>query len=139
LSVEEIVQPQFEVGLEMVRQALLALKINEARIFTLLGQLRADRYETSSFIKVEDDGRRRRLEASRLLELLWFEVSEKSEFVGLSLQGARLRERFGVSVVGVIRGSEFVPSPQANTVMQSHDVLAVLGTESQFKLLKGLL
>jgi CPA2 family monovalent cation:H+ antiporter-2 len=45
LKVEEIVQPQFEVGLEMVRQSLLALKFDESSIFTLLDKLRAGRYE----------------------------------------------------------------------------------------------
>jgi CPA2 family monovalent cation:H+ antiporter-2 len=136
LSVEEIVQPQFEVGLEMVRQSLLALKTDEAKIFTLLGQLRADRYETSSFFGLSDEGRRR-LDASRLLELLWLEVSEGSELAGLSLQGARLRERFSVSVVGIMRQEEFIPSPPAHTVMQSGDVLAVLGTKSQFQAIRS--
>jgi CPA2 family monovalent cation:H+ antiporter-2 len=46
LKVEEIVQPQMEVGLEMVRQALLALKIEEHEIFSLLSRLRSDRYES---------------------------------------------------------------------------------------------
>jgi CPA2 family monovalent cation:H+ antiporter-2 len=135
LSVDEIVQPQFEVGLEMVRQSLLALKIDESQIFTLLGQLRADRYETTRFAGPNDQSRRR-LEASRSLELLWFEVEEGSELVGLSLQGARLRERFGVSVVGVMRGADFIPSPSASTVMVVGDALAVLGTKSQFKSLQ---
>jgi CPA2 family monovalent cation:H+ antiporter-2 len=54
LSVQEIVQPQFEVALEMVRQSLLALKTDESEIFALLGQLRADRYETSSFAGLTD-------------------------------------------------------------------------------------
>jgi CPA2 family monovalent cation:H+ antiporter-2 len=45
LTVDEIVQPQLEVGLEMVRQSLISLGIEEARVFTLLGQLRAERYE----------------------------------------------------------------------------------------------
>lgn len=139
LSVEEIVQPQFEVGLEMVRQSLLALNIEESRIFTLLGQLRAARYETSRFAGLDDQGLRRRLEASRSLELLWFDVAEGSQFAGLSLQGARLRERFSVSVVGILRGAEFIPSPQASMVMNSGDVLAVLGTKNQFKLLQASL
>jgi CPA2 family monovalent cation:H+ antiporter-2 len=128
LSVQEIVQPQFEVGLEMVRQALLALKVEESQIFTLLGQLRADRYETSRFVKLDQQEHLRRLEASRLLELRWLEVAQGSELVGMSLQGARLRERFSVSVVGVMRGPEFIPTPPPSTVIEPRDALAVLGT-----------
>jgi voltage-gated potassium channel Kch len=45
LRVSEVVQPQLEVGLEMVRQALLALRVEETHIAPLLVQLRAERYE----------------------------------------------------------------------------------------------
>jgi CPA2 family monovalent cation:H+ antiporter-2 len=45
LRVSEVVQPQLEVGLEMVRQSLLALRVEENQIAPLLGQLRAERYE----------------------------------------------------------------------------------------------
>jgi CPA2 family monovalent cation:H+ antiporter-2 len=45
LTFDEIVQPQLEVGLEMVRQSLLSLGMDEARVFPLLGQLRAERYQ----------------------------------------------------------------------------------------------
>jgi CPA2 family monovalent cation:H+ antiporter-2 len=45
LNVDEIVQPQLEVGLEMVHQALRALRVDEGQIIPLLGQLRMERYE----------------------------------------------------------------------------------------------
>lgn len=45
LKVEEIVQPQLEVGLEMVRHSLLSLGIDVSRVSAILGQLRAERYE----------------------------------------------------------------------------------------------
>ena len=45
LTVNGIVQPQLEVGLEMVRQALLSLDVTEERMFSLLDQLRSERYE----------------------------------------------------------------------------------------------
>jgi CPA2 family monovalent cation:H+ antiporter-2 len=44
LKVEEIVQPQLEVGLEMVRQALRNLRVDEATVLALLEEIRADRY-----------------------------------------------------------------------------------------------
>lgn len=43
--IDEVVQPQLEVGLEMVRQALLTLRLEEREITSLLRQLRAERYE----------------------------------------------------------------------------------------------
>jgi CPA2 family monovalent cation:H+ antiporter-2 len=45
LTVEEIVQPQLEVGLEIVRQSMRALRIEATEINRVLTRLRADRYE----------------------------------------------------------------------------------------------
>jgi CPA2 family monovalent cation:H+ antiporter-2 len=45
LTFDEIVQPQLEVGLEMVRQSLLSLGMDETRVFPLLAKLRAERYQ----------------------------------------------------------------------------------------------
>jgi CPA2 family monovalent cation:H+ antiporter-2 len=47
LSVTEIVQPQLEVGLEMVRQSLLSLRIDEETVSSHLSQLRAERYKAT--------------------------------------------------------------------------------------------
>jgi K+/H+ antiporter YhaU regulatory subunit KhtT len=140
LKVEEVVQPQLEVGLEMVRQSLLALQIDESQIFAVLGQLRADRYEPGRFLGGGGGGEEsvRLLQASRFLELVWVEVTPASDFSGMSLQGSRLRERFGVSVVGIMRGADFVPTPAAEAVLIQGDLLAVLGTRSQLQALREM-
>lgn len=138
LTVEEIVQPQLEVGLEMVRQSLLALKIGEPEIFSLLGQLRSDRYEPGRFLAADGAGdSSRRLQASRALALHWLQVSENSGLAGRTVQSSRLRERFGVSVVGLLRGEQFVPTPAPDAVIVLGDLVAVLGTHSQLKGLRG--
>jgi CPA2 family monovalent cation:H+ antiporter-2 len=134
LTVEEIVQPQLEVGLEMVRQALLALKIDESEIFSLLGQLRSDRYEPGRFISAQGGiDSSRRLQASKVLALYWLEVSEKSALPGLTVQSSRLRERFGVSIVGLLRGDQFFPTPAPDKGIAQGDFVAVLGTQAQIK------
>lgn len=48
LRIEEIVQPQLEVGLEIVRQSMRALRIEPTKIDLVLSRLRADRYEPGS-------------------------------------------------------------------------------------------
>jgi len=134
LGVEEIVQPKLEAGLEMVRQALLALDFNESQIFALLGQLRSRHYEllgrpAASLSRKE----MRCLGASRLLEFSWFEVKEAMKLHGASLAELKIRERFGVSVVGVIKGEELAPNPSADLVISPGDILGVLGTKAQVK------
>jgi CPA2 family monovalent cation:H+ antiporter-2 len=45
LKIEEVVQPQLEVGLQIVRQSMRALKIDPIEIERVLTRLRIDRYE----------------------------------------------------------------------------------------------
>ncbi|NDF16072.1 hypothetical protein EB061_12265, partial [bacterium] len=93
LTVEEIVQPQLEVGLEMVRQSLLSLGIDEARVFTLLGQLRAERYEPMRHPNNRLLNDARFLTASKFLEFLWIEINDTSPLVNVSISGSGMRER----------------------------------------------
>jgi CPA2 family monovalent cation:H+ antiporter-2 len=127
LRVDEVVQPQLEVGLEMVRQSLLALRVDESQIIPLLGQLRAERYEP----KGDKGSELWLLRATRLLEFLWFEVKPDSALIGVTLETSNLRERFGVSVVAIFRDGQFLPTPAPDFLIAPRDILGVLGTKQQ--------
>jgi CPA2 family monovalent cation:H+ antiporter-2 len=138
LTVEEIVQPQLEVGLEMVRQSLLSLGIDEARVFTLLGQLRAERYEPMRHPNNRLLNDARFLTASKFLEFLWIEINEMSPLVNVSIGGSDMRERFGLSVVAVIRNDEYFPTPKPDFTIFAGDALGIIGTRTQLRsLLEG--
>jgi monovalent cation:H+ antiporter-2, CPA2 family len=128
-DVAEFVQPQLEVGMEMVRQSLLALGISEAEIFGTLAQLRAEGYQRVGLTdEVRDE---RPLSASRLLKFSWFEVEAGSGLAGRSLREHAFRDDFGVSVAAVIRGQEFEPNPAPDFVIQKGDLVGLLGTDAQ--------
>jgi CPA2 family monovalent cation:H+ antiporter-2 len=133
LRVSEMVQPQLEVGLEMVRQSLLALRVDESQIIPLLGQLRAERYEP----KGGSGSELWLLRATRLLEFLWFEVKADSELLGVTLESSGLRERFGVSVVAAFRDGQFLPTPSPDFAIAQGDILGVLGTRQQVDLFRS--
>lgn len=131
LKVHEIVQPQLEVGLEMVRQALLAIGTSEAEIFTLLGQLRHERYEPGWRSGEKRASEASTARASRLLEFSWIDLNDAAPLVGEKLADCRLRERFGVSVVAVLRGNELTANPAPDFNFSAGDALAIIGTEMQ--------
>lgn len=130
-NIHEIVQPQLEAGLEVVRQSLLALGIKEAETFGVLAQLRAEKYEPikskRGLIPVDE----RRLHATKLLEFMWFEIDQASNLVGKSLKDLALRDKFGVSVAVAIRGDGFTPNPGPDYTINCNDIIGILGTESQ--------
>lgn len=133
LQVHEIVQPQMEVGLEIVRQALLALGIGESESFTVLGQLRAERYQPTKRKSELSQSELRYIRATRLLRFLWQEVTDISPLAGHTIQELNIRQKYGVSVVSIIRGEEFFPTPKADFKIEIGDLIGILGTESQIK------
>ena len=62
-----------------------------------------------------------------------FEVRPQSVFEGKSLADLNLRQRCGVNVLVVLRGSESISSPEADFVLQAGDHLISLGTAQQFE------
>lgn len=54
-------------------------------------------------------------------------VTPKSELDGQTLAGARVRERFGVTVIGVQRGEERIANPAPDFLMSAGDVLMIAG------------
>lgn len=51
-----------------------------------------------------------------------------SSFIGHTLGETKTRTKTGVSVVAIVRGSEIVPSPSPQDVLDAGDVLVAVGT-----------
>lgn len=64
------------------------------------------------------------LESARLA------IAPGSPFVGRPLGETRARTLTGCSIVAVVRGAEVIPSPGPEQVLESGDVLVVIGSES---------
>jgi len=67
-----------------------------------------------------------------------FEVTEipvqhGSELVGKTLAESRVRQRYGVNVIGVWRGGSFQTPPDPNSDVERGDVLLVTGTEGELE------
>lgn len=131
LGVHEVVQPEFEAGLEITRQTLLHLDIPAVEIqrFTdgVRDELYAPMYETHADYKVLT----RLRGAARLLDLGWVSVPEGSPLEGRSLQELDLRRKTGVSVVGVLREGKLKANPSASFRFASGDAAAVIGDHAQ--------
>jgi CPA2 family monovalent cation:H+ antiporter-2 len=133
LGIREAVEPQREVGLEMIRQALLALDVPERKIFSILGQLRASLHAAAHDPTSLDVVSVERLGASQVLELEWLDIDERSPLVNVSLAALQLQEEYGVSIVAHMRGDELMPNPHADVRLEEGDVLGIMGTESQLR------
>ncbi len=125
LNVYEVVQPEFEAGLEMIRQALVHLNVPAVAVQKTVDDMRrqtasplhADKHLLLSGLK----------NASFLLEMDWFTVHALSLLAGRSIKDMKIRKSTGATVVGVLRNGEFLPNPDYHFVFLQGDVVAAIG------------
>ncbi|MDR6225647.1 cation:proton antiporter regulatory subunit [Desmospora profundinema] len=64
--------------------------------------------------------------------LEWVTVREASPFNGKTIAEERIRERTGVTVLGIIRGDDTIVSPPPDIRLYAGDTLMVAGATDQF-------
>ena len=58
-------------------------------------------------------------------------LAQDSTLVGQSLIDANLQKRYGLGIVALQRGDEFIPNPPAELTLEHGDVIVLLGTPEQ--------
>jgi len=127
LGVSEVVQPHFEAGLEIVRQALLALDVPAADIQCYTDAVRHERYAPLYQTSVNAQTLQHVRRATHLMDLRWVEVAATSGLVGQTIQERRIRSTTGVSVVAVMRDGTVVLNPEVTYRFAGGDLVGVLG------------
>lgn len=130
LGVHEVVQPELEGSLTMIRQSLLHLDVLPADIETIVETLRG------AFVSAERVHPQLRTLAqlrrvAHALELSWITVHDHSPVAGVSLREADVRGRTGASIVAILRAGDVIANPAAELPLEPGDVLSVLGTAEE--------
>lgn len=127
LNIYEIVQPEFEASLEVIRQVLLHLDFAPTAIHSYVNEIRTKKYTPLLTDSEAHQMLSQLRSASYLLEVEWFEIDEDNPMLGKSIQELRLRSRTGVSVVGVLKSGELLPNPGPDYRFAQGDIVAVIG------------
>jgi CPA2 family monovalent cation:H+ antiporter-2 len=118
----EVIQPEEEAASTLIRHALERLSLPRERVLAYLNRYRG----TMERVKVEAE------EAGSGLPQLREVGLRGGHLVGQSLGEARIRERFGVTVVAVTRATgEEIADPTAETVLRQGDRLRLFGLRRQ--------
>lgn len=131
LGIHEIVQPEFEAGLEMMRQTMLHFDVTPEIIERMSDDVRAAAYAPLA-TQSPDVHLERSLGAAKVaLALSWHAVADDSPLVAKTLGDGVIGMASGVLVVGILRNGVLMMNPTAHEVLQSGDMLAVCGTSDQ--------
>ena len=124
----EVIQPEEEAGLQMVRHMILHLNLQTGSVLEYLENLyfkdyhEMMRYQT--MVSPEDE----------TLKIRSFELKQDSELCGQSLRKSNIREASGCSVVTIKRtDGEIIINPHSDEEMAAGDTLIMMGNSEQLE------
>jgi CPA2 family monovalent cation:H+ antiporter-2 len=142
-GVYEVVQPEFEAGLEFTRQALLNLKIPATEIQKYTDTARQELYAPLYETHYDYRALARLQSAGNLLELTWVSLAPGSPLHNRSIREMGIRRLTGASVVGIMRDGILNPNPGPDFQFLEGDLVAVIGKAGESvafkKLARGIL
>ncbi len=130
-GVYEVVQPDVEAGLEILRQALLHYNVPAFEIYRYTDGVRhsqvalLDKNESNVGVIAHLQ------QATHLMAVNWIDTTSHTAIAGKSIRDLQIRQQTGASVVGILRHGATVTNPDPDTPLQPGDILGVLGDQSQ--------
>jgi len=133
-----VVQPEFEAGLEITRQALLNLRIPIMEIQKYSDAVRQELY-APLYQSLDGYPAIAQLHSSKgLLDMNWVEVLKESDLNDQTVGELGIRSRTGASVVGVIRQGKFSSNPPTDYRFKTGDLVAVIGKSDEIAAFQAL-
>jgi len=130
-EISRIIQPEFEAGLEMARQALIHLDVPGATIHRELETLRRNVYGPLRESNADYGLLSQLLHAASTLELEWEAIRADGPLAGKTIAGANIRAEFGVSVVAALRDGALITNPGGGFTLREGDLVGIIGTPEQ--------
>jgi monovalent cation:H+ antiporter-2, CPA2 family len=131
-GVHEVVRPELEGGLEIVRRTLLDLDLPVSEVQRYTDLVRQEGLDETGRPSPE---RARMLDdlvnAARDLEVHWLVITPGNPFANQTIGESQLRSTVGVSVVAIRRGEQLISNPGPDESLLVGDRAALLGTPSQ--------
>jgi CPA2 family monovalent cation:H+ antiporter-2 len=120
----EVIQPELEASATIIRHASYYLHVSDEQVRLYLRGFRKAMYS------MEGKPSMSRVPFPEVREL----TLTAGSFAGQSLREARIRERFGVTVISLVRPSgETLMNPPPGTILQPGDRLRVLGRAEEME------
>jgi CPA2 family monovalent cation:H+ antiporter-2 len=139
LGAQDVIHPELEGGLEVVRHTLLALDFPADQIEPYTNAVRGDHYDTAVTSPKERQALDQLRDSVRGLEVVWRRLDAHSPIVGKTLAEAEVRAITGASVIAIIRSHSVVPNPKSSTRLQGGDLVGLIGETEQIAALDQLL
>jgi monovalent cation:H+ antiporter-2, CPA2 family len=139
LGAQDVIHPELEGGLEVVRHTLLALDFPAGQVQHFTDAVRRDHYDTAISSNLQHQLLDQLWDTMRGLEISWHSLDDDHPLVGQTLAEANLRAKTGVYVIAILRDQETLYNPPAHTRMLLGDLLGFMGDHEQIMAMGQLL
>jgi CPA2 family monovalent cation:H+ antiporter-2 len=133
LGAQDVIHPELEGGLEVIRHTLLRLGYPPREVQHYADLVRKEQYDVAVNTSEEHRVLSQLIEAARNIEITWLRLPEGHALVGRTLEEANIRARTGASVVAIVRGETLIPNPKSQTVFTPDDRVGLIGDARQIE------
>ena len=133
-----VIQPEFEAGLEFIRQALLRLDVPVERIQEFTDEAHRELYQPVYDAFPDYKTISRLKNASFMLDLKWVTLAENSPAADQSIGQMGIRTKTGATVAGIVRNGILYPNPDPEMILKSQDMVGVMGVGDQIRAFKEM-
>jgi monovalent cation:H+ antiporter-2, CPA2 family len=139
LGAQEVIHPELEGGLEVVRHTLLSLGYPATQVQSYTDAVRHDQYDTSVSTPAEAQVLEQLLHTARGIAIAWHTVEASSPLVGRSLAEVSLRAQTGASVIALIHDQQLIANPKSSVIFHAGDLIGLIGEAEQMAAAQRLL
>ncbi len=131
LGASDVIQPELEGGLEIIRHLLLKLDYPLSEVYQYTEAVRQDQYNIDINSIEESQTMRNLVNSAGTIGITWVKVEEKSGIIGRSLAETNIRALTGASVVALMRANHLTANPKSATLFEAGDRVGLIGEADQ--------
>ncbi len=131
LGARELIQPELEGGLEIIRHLLLELDYPLSEVYQYTEAVRQDQYNIDINSVEESQTLRNLMNSAGTIGITWVKVEDNSGIIGRSLAETNIRALTGASVVALMRSNHLTPNPKSATLFEADDRVGLIGEADQ--------
>ncbi|MEX2590574.1 MAG: cation:proton antiporter, partial [Chitinophagales bacterium] len=128
LGANEVIPEEFETSIEIFSRVLKKYLVTEHKVRAFVDHIRSQNYD----LLINQD------QSKATPESLFFDIpkidiaslrveQENNKIVGKSFIESNLRRNFGITVLAIKRGNDYIPQPEPDEKVKQDDVLFVFG------------
>ncbi len=131
LGAQDVIHPELEGGLEIVRHTLLRLGLPAIQVQQYTDIVRRDHYDSEISTPDEFNLLEQLLHAFRGMEIIWHELGANNALDNVTVAEAGIRDQTGASIIAIKRGEDIIANPKSAFKLQAGDIIGLIGEEGQ--------